>query len=360
MPPRRVAQADDASASLDLAVVGCGRVVERYHVPALTRTPEWNVVGACDPLRERREWMRGRLERVFVSESFTGLLEGCRPDAALVATPPSTHCEAVVRALEMGMHVLVEKPMALTAAEADRMCETALRVRKRLGVGFSRRFRRSYLELRERFALLPPGEVQLIRFDLVGNAAAWKAVTGFLGDDRRGGGALDDMASHQLDLLPWLVRQPVSRVRARRHSVTERSDRIAYELEFESGLTALCSVGHGSSRDETLQLVLRDRQLIAHADRLFELRRLSVAWTRAYCRLRRLADRVMRQQQVPEDVVTPFARQLHSFAAAARSADGVAGMADGTSGARTVRVVEACRQSMRSGGSWVSVESSRT
>ncbi len=344
-------------APLTLVVVGCGRVVERYHVPALQRTPEWKVVGACDPLRERREWMRGRLANVPVFESFVDLVEGCRPDAALVATPPHTQSAVVVVALEMGLHVLVEKPMTLTAAEADGMWATARRAGKRLGIGFSRRFKRSYLALRERLALLQPGEVQVIRFNLVGNAEAWKPVTDFLGDEQRGGGVLDDMASHQLDLLPWLVRQRISRVRARGHSVgKERVEQIACELEFENGLSALCNVGHGARRDETLQVELRDRQLVVSADQLFECGRWSAGSTRAYCRLRSLCERALGRQPAPEDGVTPFAKQLRAFATAAGNMDGHADMADGSSGVGTVRVVEACRESLRSGGSWIAME----
>jgi predicted dehydrogenase len=210
--------------------------------------------------------------------------------------------------------------------------------------------------LRQRLSLLQPDAVQVVRFDLVGNAEAWKPVTDFLGDDARGGGVLDDMASHQLDLLPWLMRRSVSRVRARGFGGTaERAGTIAYELEFEDGLTAMCNVGHAGRREETLRVELRNRQLVVYADRLFELDRRSAASTRAYCRLRCVGDRVLHRHPI-EDGVTPFAGQLRAFATAARGTDGLAGVADGRSGVSTVRVVGACRASMRSGGSWISVE----
>lgn len=353
----RAAHSEDACPPLHLALVGCGKVVERCHAPALARTPEWNLLGACDPLVHRLEWMQRRFTRMHVAESLTSLLDRCRPDAVLVSTPPSSHCEVALRALEMGLHVLVEKPMALTGAEADRMCATSLRVRKRLCVGFSRRFRRPYLELRERLALRSPREVQLIRFDLIGNAVAWRTVTDFLGDDRRGGGVLDDLASHQVDLLAWLLRERVSRVRARGHTEGAVSpNRIAYELEFAHGLTALCNVGHDSRREDALQVELRDHRLVVHVDRLFELRRRPAAWNRAYCQLRRVADRLRRRQ--PEDDVAPYAGQLHAFAAAVRNAEESGDVADGASGAHAVHVLAACRRSMRSRGAWVAVESS--
>lgn len=348
--------AGPADVPLDLAVVGCGRVMERYHVPALKRSSEWNVVAACDPMRERREWMRGQLAQVPVFDSFTALTEGCRPDAVLVATPPKTHADLVVRALDMGLHVLVEKPMALTFADADRMWQASLQAGKCLAVGFSRRFKGNYLDLRERLALLQPTRVQSVRFALFGNTETWKAVTDFLGDDRSGGGALDDMASHQLDLLPWLLNEPVRRVRAKRHTgAGEWSERIVYELQFDSGLTASCSVGHAAKKAEALQVQLADRQLVAYGDRLFELRSRPAAWTSAYCKLRILCDRAMGQARAGEDGIVPFVRQLRSFAAAARNLEGRWFLADAGSGVSTVRAIEACRRSVRSGGTWVSV-----
>ena len=357
MPGRQMVRTIDA-APLALALIGCGRVVERYHLPALQRCSEWNVIGACDPLGERREWMRRQLEDVRLFESVADLLDDCRPHAALVATPPSTHCEIVVRALEMGIDVLVEKPMALSAADAEKMWQVSRRVGKRVAVGFSRRFKRTYRELRRRLALVPPGDLQSIRFDLAGNAEAWQDMAGFLGDDDRGGGALDDLGSHQLDLLPWLVGQRVRRMRARRESGSDqRWQRIAFELEFESGLTALCSVEHGPRREEHLRIELRDRQLVAHQGRLLELRRHSAAWMRTYGRLRRFYDRVIGRPR-PEETLVQFVRQLQSFAVAARSADGPVDVADARSGIDTVRLVETCRRSMRSSGSWVTVESS--
>jgi predicted dehydrogenase len=379
MAARPKASVRGSGAPLHLAIVGCGRVVERYHLPALARTPEWSPVAACDPLAERREWMAHQLDRIAVFGTLSELTGACHPDAALVATPPGAHCEAVVQALEAGMHVLVEKPMALSAADANRMWQTSLRTRRRLAVGFSRRFQRGHRELRERFALLASREVESIRFDLAGNAAAWKAVTGFLGDDRRGGGPLDDMAPHQLDCLLSLVRQHVTRVRARRAAVTEaHAERIEFTLEFESGLIAECSVGHGMRRQESLHLLLRDRQLVLDADRVFELRRRSAAWTRVDLRVRRLRERLAGRRPAAEDEVTPFARQLCSFARFCHSAGegdgpsesrvsdaaggdacsrGLEVIADGMSGLHAVRIVAACRESLRSGGSWSSVES---
>ena len=184
------------------------------------------MVGACDPLPARLDWIREEpVEDVPVFAAFNDLADGCGADAALVATPPRTHREVVVRALESGLDVLVEKPMTLSATEAEDMWQTSLRTRKHLAVGFSRRFKRCYAELRERLASLRPGDIHAVRFDLVVNAAAWRPVTGFIGSDERGGGVLDDMASHQLDLLPWLLRRRASRMRVRGEGRSSRRNR---------------------------------------------------------------------------------------------------------------------------------------
>ena len=150
-------------------------------------------------------------------------------------------------------------------------------------------------------------------------------VTDFLGDDESGGGVLDDIASHQLDLLPWLCAAPSAESEREAPATPQRAGTIVYELEFEDGVTAVCHVGHHATRKETLRVELRHRQLIVYADRLFELGRRSAAATRAYCRLRDFVDRALHRHPT-EDGVAPFARQLRAFAAAARGPDGASGL----------------------------------
>src|SRR5262245_19765029 len=76
---------------LRLGIVGCGRVVECYHLPALKSSPDWQLVAICEPLAERREWVQQRYPGLPAFASLTELLNGSAAEALLIATPPATH-----------------------------------------------------------------------------------------------------------------------------------------------------------------------------------------------------------------------------------------------------------------------------
>ena len=99
------------------AVVGLG-----YWGPNLVRClheiPEADVVWACDTRPERLEAIARRFPRVQLTTSFERVLEDPTIEAMVIATPVSTHFELAAAALAHGKHVLVEKPLAASSAEA--------------------------------------------------------------------------------------------------------------------------------------------------------------------------------------------------------------------------------------------------
>jgi predicted dehydrogenase len=103
-----------------------------------------------------------------------------------------------VRALEAGVAVLVEKPMALTVDEGRRMAEATSRAGRRVQVGFARRFREPYRRLRSALEAIDRREWRAVHFELAFPTTGWNAHTAFLGDDAQGGGVLDDVLSHQV------------------------------------------------------------------------------------------------------------------------------------------------------------------
>ncbi len=120
-------------------VVGCGAVSEIYHVPAIAgasgREPDG--VGRRRTPRARRKWPGGSTPPTSVADHRQ--LVG-KVDAALIATSNTTHAEIACHLLEQGVHVLCEKPMATTTADAERMFTAAARGGARLMAGHSRRF----------------------------------------------------------------------------------------------------------------------------------------------------------------------------------------------------------------------------
>jgi predicted dehydrogenase len=326
-----------------LGVLGCGRVFERFHLPALDRVPGLELAAACDNDAARLEWAdrRATPPRLYPSAAALTRAEGL--DAVLVLTPPATHAALVTQSLRAGLHVLVEKPMALDPREGREMLETAQQVRRLLRVGFTRRFREPYQRIRRLLVSAGTGVVGGA-FELSFSTAEWQAHSKFLGDDRQGGGIIEDVLSHQVDLLSWILRAPDA-VRAEGSGTTLR-------VEIQMGDTnVICQAGHGPYR-EHLRIDLDDGQsLQATGSRMWVGQRQDSAWRRRGAwlgdRLGLARDRLLRR---PNVTLTSFEGQLRDFQDAVRGMDSIG--ATGADGLRAIEIAAACRTSLAAGGSW--------
>ena len=123
-----------------IAVVGCGRIA-RNHVAAYQRLEElFEIVAFVDQEPSRAE---GFAREYGVAKAYASLEGACAEqdlDAADLCLPPSEHCPVAVQAAEMGLHVTVEKPLAVTCAEVDRMVAAGERNDVVVMSGQSRRF----------------------------------------------------------------------------------------------------------------------------------------------------------------------------------------------------------------------------
>jgi predicted dehydrogenase len=143
---------------LKLAMIGCGFIRPQHMSGIYDEAPEIEVAAACDVSRERLEAFCRRYGIARAYDSAAELFERGGVEAVSIAVKPE---EAKVRlareAMQHGLHVLTEKPMALTVAEAEAMAATARRTGRVLQIAFNRRFEPVYrraaeiLHDRERF-----------------------------------------------------------------------------------------------------------------------------------------------------------------------------------------------------------------
>jgi predicted dehydrogenase/nucleoside-diphosphate-sugar epimerase len=121
-----------------VCLVGAGYVASR-HLAALRDLPFVEVAGICDTDRKKAEELAARFR---IGGVFGSLAEmaSARPEVVHILTPPASHCALTLEALEMGCHVFVEKPMAETAEECDRMIASAREKRLVVSVNHSMRF----------------------------------------------------------------------------------------------------------------------------------------------------------------------------------------------------------------------------
>lgn len=121
-----------------VCLVGAGYVASR-HLVALRDLPFVEVVGICDMDRRKAEELATRFKVANVFESLADMASA-RPQVVHILTPPASHCALTLQALEMGCHVFVEKPMAETVEECDRMIAGAREKRLVVSVNHSMRF----------------------------------------------------------------------------------------------------------------------------------------------------------------------------------------------------------------------------
>ena len=245
------------------------------------------------------------------------LLTRLQPDAVLISSSPESHCSLAEEALRGGAHVLLEKPMVLQTSEARLLLDLARSRNRQIWVGFNRRFRPAYLDLRARLEQEPGSTVRSVRFELHSDPLGWNPVASHLREQDRSAALLQDIASHQLDLIPWLMGRVPTQVRARRCSRMRQGTRIQLDLQFEGGLIASCLAGHvricrasvtiGTAGQEWVAgpggLVPRGILPQSLAHRLLEGR----------SRLRAVAHKLMGQ---PGDTLSTFRRQLLAWAQA--------------------------------------------
>jgi len=131
-----------------VAIVGCG-LIAQAHIRALQAVEGVEILAVCDRDADRAQRMARLAQGARVYDGLTSLLQDERPDAVHVLTPPATHAELTIQAMEAGCHVLVEKPMALSVQDADSMIAIAREKQVKLCTNHNYLFKPSVLRARQ-------------------------------------------------------------------------------------------------------------------------------------------------------------------------------------------------------------------
>lgn len=191
---------------LKIGIIGCGGIANGKHMPALSRIPEVEMVAFCDIIVERAEKAAKQYgaEGAKVYEDYKELLKDESIDVIHVLTPNREHSVITVDSLEAGKHVMCEKPMAKTAADARKMLEAAKRTGKKLTIGYQNRYRDDSMFLKKACENGELGEIYFAKAHAVRRRGVptWGV---FTDEEKQGGGPLIDIGTHALDLTLWMM-----------------------------------------------------------------------------------------------------------------------------------------------------------
>jgi predicted dehydrogenase len=221
-----------------VGLIGCGKV-GHIHAAALRSLPESELVAVCDVSSERAQAFASKYGARSFTDVETMLRDG-RVEAVLIGTPHPLHAAPAIAAARVGVHVLVEKPLAATLADCDAMLDAADKAGVVLGVVSQRRFYEPVRRMKDAIDAGKIGRPALGVFTMY----SWRDPSYYHSDpwrgqwDTEGGGVLVNQSPHQLDLLLWFIG-PAAEVSGYwanvNHPNVEVDDTAVAVLQFANG-----------------------------------------------------------------------------------------------------------------------------
>jgi len=208
---------------LRFGLIGCGRVAPR-HAESINSLPG-AVLAAVADIRESRALRFAASYRAEPTTDYRRLLDRTDVDVVNVCVPSGLHAQVVIDVLQAGKHVIVEKPIALSLTDADRMITAARSARRKLCVVLQNRYNPPMQDLKR---VVESGRLGRL---LLGNATVrWYRPQEYYEDGWHGtwamdGGALMNQSIHHIDALQWLLGRP--------ESVFAYSATLAHRMEAE-------------------------------------------------------------------------------------------------------------------------------
>lgn len=224
------------------AVIGLGKM-GLSHLAIIRTHPKVDLVGVCDPSKYLLDILSKQAQLAVYSEAAT-MLDHCKPDAVIIATPSRFHGEIVRTAIIRGIHVFCEKPFSLDPTESRDMALQASRSGIVNQVGYHYRFVETFQETKRLLDQGAIGTVTHVLAEAYGPVVLQKKGLSWRTQKLEGGGCLYDYAAHPVNLLNWYFGIPdkVSGSVMTSLFSRETDDEVYCTLSFPNGPSAQLSV----------------------------------------------------------------------------------------------------------------------
>lgn len=200
---------------LKIGIIGCGKIAQVRHAPEYAENPHCTITACYDFNPERAKTMAAAYGAVAY-ESLEALLDS-GVDAVSVCSANNVHASATVAALRKGIHVLCEKPMAVTLSDCETMVAAQAETGKILMIAHNQRFARAHVAAREMIARGDLGKI--LSFHTTFGHPGPEGWTGqrnswFFDKSTAAFGAMADLGIHKTDLIHYLLGEKIQKVSA--------------------------------------------------------------------------------------------------------------------------------------------------
>lgn len=338
-------------AKLNVGVVGIGSIAHMFHLENYRNHPDVELVAVADIDLERARKVAAEQGGIHAYASAEEMFAAEKLDAVSICTFNASHVPLALLALSHGLHVLLEKPMALNVAEAEELKAVAAKSGKVVMVGMSHRYRADSQVLHQTVQDGELGDIYYAKTRILrrrGVPIGW-----FTAKEYSGGGPMMDIGVHVLDLAWWLMGRPEpDKVMGKLfrqiapYPVDERSTYIAHSREnkaegvydvedlgtafitFKNGavLTVEASWAVNGSQDDAVKVDLYGSKGGASLEPLA---------------LYKETAGIQVQHQLEVEAFDFYKKEIEHFVACAIS--GTAPLSDAAQGAEVIRLLEAIR-----------------
>ena len=221
-------------------LVGAGDIARKRVAGALSEAPGSELVAVCDTVEDNARSLAAERGLVEVYGDLEEALAKTSAEAVYVATPVWLHVPHALAALGADKHVLVEKPLGLSSAEAQQAVAATAASDRVAGCAYYRRLFPAYAQAREMLDSGAFGQIVLVRMSYFSWFAPtpddpkyWRVVR-----ERSGGGPISDMGTHMFDVMIGLLGMP--------ESVYARCDNLVHDWDVEDTASILMRLPGGA------------------------------------------------------------------------------------------------------------------
>jgi myo-inositol 2-dehydrogenase / D-chiro-inositol 1-dehydrogenase len=221
-----------------LGIAGCGEVVRFKHLPELQRLPEIRVVAVADPDENARKSLAHLFAISGCFADLESMLASAEVDAVAICSPPVTHAELAVTAIDAGRHVWIDKPLAVREEDCRHILASAERSSRVVATGFHMRSHRIIQRARQAIDDSILGTIESIR-SVWNSPRADEGIPSWRTDRTLGGGALIELGVHHYDLWRYLSGSDVAEVYAQSRDGVRHDEAATVSARLANGV--LCT-----------------------------------------------------------------------------------------------------------------------